>query len=111
MRDRTYIINLDENKSIGTQWITLYGNVKSMTSFDNFGIEHIQEEIKRFIDNKNITTNIFRTQTYDSVMCGYFCTEFIEFILKGKSLTDFTNLFSPDYFEKNDTMILDCCLN
>ena len=32
-------------------------------------------------------------------MCGYFCTEFIDFMLNGKSLTDFTNLFSPNHFK------------
>ena len=34
-------------------------------------------------------------------MCGYFCTGFIDFMLAGKKLTDFTNLFSPDDFKKD----------
>ena len=51
-------------------------------------------------------TNIFRIQAYDSVMCGYFCVGFIEFMLKGKSLTDFTNHFLPNIFLKNDDIIL-----
>ena len=42
----------------------------------------------------------FRTQAYDSIMCGYFCIEFIDFILAGKTLTKFTNLFSPNNFKK-----------
>ena len=45
-------------------------------------------------------TNIFRIQAYDSVMRRYFCIGFIDFMLEGKSLTDFTNLFSPDNFLK-----------
>ena len=64
-----------------------------VTHFDSFGVEHIANEIKKFIVNKNIKTNIFRIQAYDSVMCGYFCTGFIDFMLAGKTLTDFTNLF------------------
>ena len=35
-------------------------------------------------------------------MCGYFYTGFIEHMLKGKSLTDFTDLFSPNDYERND---------
>ena len=46
-------------------------------------------------------------QAYDSIMCGYFCNEFLEFMLKGKSLTDVTNLLPPHSFEKNDKVILD----
>ena len=61
---------------------------------------------KTFINNKNIKTNIFRIQTYDSIMCGYFCIGFIDFMLKGKALTEYTNLFSPNNFKKNDEIIL-----
>ena len=39
-------------------------------------------------------------------MCGNFCTGFIDFMLNGKSLFDYTNLFSPNYYEKNDKVIL-----
>ena len=39
-------------------------------------------------------------------MCGYFCIGFIDFMFKGNSLTDFTNLFSPNNFKKHDVMIL-----
>ena len=66
---------------------------------------NIPKEIKKFIGNKNIKTNIFRIQTYDSVMCGYFCIGFINFMFKGKFLTDFTGLFSPNNFKKNDNLI------
>ena len=77
-----------------------------MTYFDSFGVEHIPKEIKKFINNENIITNIFRIQVYDSVMCGHFCIGFIHFMLKGNSLTDFTNIFSSNNFEKNDDIIL-----
>ena len=69
--------------------------------FDSFDVEHIPKELRVFINNKkNIKTNIFRTQAYDSIMCGYFCTGFIDFMLAGKTLTEFTNLFPPNNFKK-----------
>ena len=76
------------------------------TYFDSFGVEHIPKEIKKFIRKKDIKTNIFRIQSYDSIMCGYFCIGFIDLMLKCKGLTDFTNLFSPNDFKKNDDVIL-----
>ena len=77
-----------------------------MAYFDSFGVEHIPKEIKKFINNKNIIANIFRLQAYDSVICGYFCFGFIDFMLKDNNLTDFTNLFSATNFKKNDDTIL-----
>ena len=74
--------------------------------FDSFGVEHIPKEIRTFTNNKNIKTNIFRIKAYDSIMCGYFCVGFIDFMLKGKTLTEYTNLFSPNNFKKNDDIIL-----
>ena len=62
--------------------------------------------MKPFIGNKNIITNICRIQAYDSIMCGYFCNGFIDFLLKGNSLLDYTNLFSVSDYEKNDKIIL-----
>ena len=76
------------------------------TYFDSFGVEHIPNEIKKLIGNKNIKTNIFRTQAYDLIMCGYFCIGFIDFMLKENTLTKYTNLFSPNDFMKNDNIIL-----
>ena len=56
--------------------------------FDSFGVEHIPEQIKEFIGNKKIKANIFRTQANNSVMSGYFCIGFIDFMLADKTLTD-----------------------
>ena len=106
IKDGTYIINLDEYSDIGTHWVALYVQNNNATYFDSFGIEHILKEIKALIKNKNIKTNIFRIQAYDSIMCGYFCIGFIDFMLAGKTLTEFTNLFSPNNFKKNDDIIL-----
>ena len=84
----------------------MYVNDNNVTYFDSFGVEHIPKEIKKFIGNKNIITNIYGIQAYDSIMCGYFCIGFIDFMLKGKSLLEYTNLFSPNDNEKNDKIIL-----
>ena len=77
-----------------------------MTYFDIFGVEHIPKEIKKFINNKNIIPNIFILQSYDSVMRGYFCIGFIDFMLKDNNLTDFNNPFSPNDLKKNYDIIL-----
>ena len=75
--------------------------------FDSFGVEHIPKEIKKFISNKNIKTNIFRIQANNSILCGYFCIGLIDFtMLAGKTLIDYTNLFSPYDFDKNDQIII-----
>ena len=100
-----YVINLDEYESTGTHWIALFVKPKEVIYFDSFGIEHIPSEINKFIGNKNIKSNIFRLQAYDSIMCGYYCIEFINYMLKGKTLLDYTNLFSPNDFKKNDQII------
>ena len=69
---------------------------------DSFGAEHIPKENEKFIGNKNIITNIYRIQTCNLIRCGYFCIGFIDFTLKGKSLLNYTSLFSPNEYEKND---------
>ena len=106
IKDGAYVINLDVYFDIGTHWVALYVNNKTVTYFDSFGVEHIPKEIKRFINNKNTIANIFRMQAYDSVMCGYFCIGFINCMFMGKSLTDYTNLFSPNNLKRNDSIIL-----
>ena len=77
----------------------MYVHNNDVIYFDSFGGEHIPKEIKAFIDFfLSITANIFRIQAYDSIMCGCFCTGFIDFMLAGKTLNEFTNLFSPNNF-------------
>ena len=79
----------------------MYVKNNGITYFDSFGVEHIPKEIKQFIDSKNVISNVFRIQAYDSILWGYFCIGFINFMFKGKSLTDHTNIFSPNNFKKN----------
>ena len=81
-------------------------NRNEIVYFDNFGVEHVPEEIKEFFGNKNIIANIFQVQANNSAMCRYICIGFIDFMLACKKLTDFTSLFSLYDFKKNDDIIL-----
>ena len=92
IKDGANVINLDEYSDIGTHWVALSANNNNNVAyFHSFGVEHIPTEIIKFIENRNIKTNIFRIQAYDSIMCGYFCIGFIDFMFKGKTLTEYTN--------------------
>ena len=106
IKSGAYVINLDEYADLGTHWIVLFCNRNEIVYFDSFGVEHVPEKIKKFVGNKNITANLFRVQANNSVMCGYFYTGFIDFMLAGKKLTDYTNMFSPYDFKKDDDVIL-----
>ena len=90
---------------MSTHWVALFVKPKYTVYFDSFGIEHIPKEIKHPTGNKEIKANIFRIQAYDSIMCGYFCIEFITYMFDGKSLIDFTSLFSPHDFKKIDETV------
>ena len=84
----------------------------NVTYFDSFGVEHIPQEIKKIINSSlSITANIFRIQSHDSVMCGYFCIGFIDFMLARKPLTEYKNLFLPNNSKKNDDIILNCFMS
>ena len=62
-----------EYADVGLHWIALFYNRNEIVYFDSFGVEHIPEEIKKLIRNKNIKANISRVQANGSVMCEYFC--------------------------------------
>ena len=64
-------------------------NDNDETCFDSFGVEHIPKEIIKFNGYKNVKTKIYRIQTYDLIMCGYFCIGFIDFMLKAKILLEY----------------------
>ena len=102
IKDGAYVINLDEYADVGTHWIALFCKRNEIVYFDSFAVEHIPDEIKEFIENKNIKVTIFWVQANSSIMCGYY----IDFMLGGKKLTDFTSLFSPYGFEKIDRIYL-----
>ena len=107
-KDGAYRINLNklESESIGTHYIVLYVNAENVTYFDSFGVEYIPKEIKKFIGNKHIIANVYRIQSYNSIIWEYFYIGFIDLMLKGKCLLEFKNLSFPDKFKKNDKIIL-----
>ena len=63
----------------------MFVNDNNVIDFDSFGVRNIPKEIEKSTGNKYVLTNIYRIQAYDSMMCGYFCIGFIDFMLKGKS--------------------------
>ena len=81
-------------------------NGTNIIYFDSFGVEHIPKEFKKFIGNKNMITNVYRIQAYNSIIWIYFYIGLIDFMLKVKSLFDYTNLFSSNDYDKNDKILL-----
>ena len=70
-------------------------NSDSVIYFDSFGVKYIHKETKKFIGDKNIMANIYRIKANDSMLCGYFWIGFIDFMLEGEKLLEYTNWFSP----------------
>ena len=84
----------------------MYVNSDNVTCFDSYAVQYFLKQIKKLIENKNITANTYRIQSNDSIICGYVSIVSIVFMVKGKSLLDYTNLFSTKKYEKNDKIIL-----
>ena len=80
--------------------------VEEITYFGSFEVEHVPREIKKFIGHKNIKINIFRIQANNSIVFGCSCIGFIDFMFADKTLIDYTSLFSPFFFRKNDNIVL-----
>ena len=99
------MINIDDKKNKGTHWISLLINRNTALYFDSFGTAYVPEEVLIKIRYKSITQNIFRIQDNDSIMCGFYCIAFREYMLAGKTLLDYTNLLSPNDYKKNDKRI------
>lgn len=106
-KDGTYIINLDKYDNIGTHWVAIYLKNNNVTYFDSFGIEYIPKEITKLINDKSIKSNIFRIQSLNSILCGYFYIGFIEYTFNNLGLNEYTKLFLVTDFDKNDQIILD----
>ena len=99
INDGDHVINFDDKKSKRTHWVSLFIDRSTAVYFDSFGSEYIPLEILQKIRDKSITRNIFRIQDDESIMCGFYCIPFIEYIL-GKTLSDYTNLFSINHYKK-----------
>ena len=106
IKNGAYVINLNEYADVGTHWIALYVKDNEISYFNSFGVEHVPKEIEKFIGHKNVKTNICRIQADNSIMPGYFCIKFIDFMFAGRSLIDFSSLFSPYDLKKNDDIIV-----
>ena len=81
-------------------------NGDNLTYFDNFGVKYFQNEIKKFLGNKYIKTNICRIDANVSAISTYFCIGFFDYMIKGETFCDYTNLFSPNEYEKNAKIML-----
>ena len=88
-----------------THWVSLFIDRNTALYFDSFGIENIPLEILNRIRAKSTAHSIFREQDNESIMCGFYCIAFTEYVLAGKSLLDYTNLFSPNDYKKNHKII------
>ena len=84
----------------------MYVAIIEIIYFDSFGVEHVPKELEKIIGYKNRKTNIFRIQSNDSIMCGYFCIGFIDFMFAGKTSINFTSMFCPYGYGKYDIIIL-----
>ena len=78
-------------------------NGDNITYFDRLGVEHIPKELKKFVGTKNIKI-IFRIQAHNSVISRYIFIVFIGVMLKGKTLSEYTNYqkidkIIPRYFQ------------
>ena len=102
LKDGAYVINLDNKNSKETQLVSLFVNKNIAIYFDSFGIEYIPEEVLNKIKDKSITHNTYRIQDNESNTCGFYCLVFIKYMLTRTNLLDYTNLFSPNDYKKND---------
>ena len=100
IKHRAYIINRDEYESIGTHCIALYMNAENVTYFE------FLKKLENSLKIKNISTYIYRIQAWYSIICGLFCIEFIDFMLKSKSILKYTNSVCLNEYKKNDKIIL-----
>ena len=87
-KDGAYVINLYDKTSKGTHWVSLFIDRNTAVYFDSLGIEYIPEEVLNKITDESITDNIFRIQDNESIMCGFYCIAFTEYMLAGKTFLD-----------------------
>ena len=98
------VINLKEKQSKKTHWVSLFIYRNTAAYFDYLGIKYIRQEDLNKIKDKSIPQNIFRTKDDDFIMCGFYCIVFIEYMIAGRTLSNYTNFFSNDY-ENNEKII------
>ena len=106
IKDGAHVTNLDDEKSKVTQWFSLFSDINTAVFVDFFEAEYTPQKAlnKIRLIRKLITLNIFRIQDNNSVICGFYCIAFIEYMVVGQTLLD-TNLFSTNDYQKNDKII------
>ena len=97
IKDGAYVINLDEYVK---HWIALFCTEIEVIYFDSFRVEHVPKDTEKFIEHKNIKTDVFKIQTNNSIMSGSSCIGFIDFMFPSKILIDYTSFFSPYELKK-----------
>ena len=105
IKNGAYVINLDDKQSKQTNCVSLFIERNAAVYFDSCGIEYVLQEVLSKIKDKSITRKISRIQNDNSIMCGFYCIAFIEFMIAGKILLDYIHLFSPNYYKKNEKII------
>ena len=105
IKDGAYVKNLDDKNSKGTNWVSLFTDRNTAVYFDSFEVIYISLEVLKKIRDKSVTHNISRIQDNESIMCGFYCIAFAEYMRAGKTLLDYTNLFSPNDYKKNGKLI------
>ena len=96
----------DDKRSKGTYWVSLFTDRNTAVYFDSFRTEYIPQEVLIKIKEKIITHNRFRIPEDESIMCGFYCITFIEYVLAGKSLLGYINLLSANDYKKNGKIVI-----
>ena len=100
IKDGTYVTSLDDKQSKGIHSVSLFIDRNTAAYLGSFGIEYVPQEVTNKIKDKSITYNIFRIQSDVSIMCGFYCIAFIEYMIADKTLLNYTSSFSPNYYNK-----------
>ena len=88
IKDGAYVKKLDDKQNKGTHWVSVFINRNTAVYFDYFGIEYTPQEVLIKIKDKSIAHTIFTIQDHDSIVCGFYCMAFIEYMLARKTLLD-----------------------
>ena len=100
-----HVINLNDGNSKETYWISIFINRNTVIYFDSFRIKYIPQEVFKKIRDESVTHNTFRIKGNKYIMCGFYFSTYIEYMLPGKTLLGYTNLFSPNDYLKNDKIM------
>ena len=94
------VVNLNDKKTKRTHWDSLFTDRNTAVYFDSFGIEYIPKELLNKEKDKSTAQNIFKAQDKDSIMCGFYCIAFIEYMLAWKILLHYTTFVFTEWLKK-----------